>query len=438
MRTTDDLARSTVWLVGGLYVACTLLQRFAVPGLPVPLLLPLVLGVAAWAFVRGVLTFDRGRLTAWLLATGATALVIPVQSFVLQRELVSVGSWALFMAVWMPFTLHLVDRRLRTYVATLRVVVRTNVWLAVACIVMMASQYAGVPYRDWLADVVPTPFLLDGFVITYPISYDSPIYRANAWIGLEPSMISLQLGVGMVAALLLGSRVRDVLLLTAGLLAATSGSGLAVVAVGLLVLIATSARQQLRRFLVPAVGIAIVGLSTPMGQSILTRLTEGGQEQSSTSLRAIYPYRYLWPTWSQDLSGVLLGFGPGSAQGVVEQSGVVGLLVPTPVKIFFEYGLVPGSVLAVMMLLCYAGGPSRAIAVALLVSLWTLQPGTTTLLVLAPLLTLVTWWSPRPGARALEDLFAAAPTTTVALAPHPTTTGHVVEATRPRRGRTTT
>jgi hypothetical protein len=437
MSATDGLARSTVWLVGGLYVACTLLQRFAVPGLPVPLLLPLVLAVAGWAFVRGILAFDRGRLIAWLLATGATALVIPVQSFVLQRELVSVGSWALFMAVWTPFTLRLVDRRLRTYVATLRVVVAANVWLAGVCIVMMASQYAGLPYRDWLADVVPGPFLLDGFVITYPISYDSPIYRANAWIGLEPSMISLQLGVGMVASLLIGSRVRDVVLLTAGLLAATSGSGLAVVAVGLVVLLATSARQQLRRFALPMVGVIIVGLSTPMGQSILTRLTEGRQEQSSTSLRAIAPYRYLWPTWSQDLWGVLLGFGPGSAQGIIEQSGVLGLLVPTPVKVFFEYGLLPGTVLAVMMLLCYVGGPSRAISVGLLVSLWTLQPGTTTLLVLVPLLTLVSWWSPRPGARALEDLFTTAPATT-ALTPEPTTTGRASEAAAPRSGRTIT
>lgn len=438
MRVTDDLARSTVWLVGGLYIACTLLQRLAVPGLPVPLLLPLVLGVAAWALARGLITFDRTRLFAWLLAAGTTALVIPVQSFVLQREFVSVGSWALFMAIWTPFTLRVVDRRLRTYVATLRVVVATNAWLAGACIVMMASQYAGLPYRDWLADVVPTPFLLDGFVITYPIAYESPIYRANAWIGLEPSMVSLQMGVGLVAALLIGSRATTVLVLTGGLVAATSGSGFAVLAVALVVLLATGARRQLRRFMVPAAVVVVVGLSTPMGQSIAARLTEGGEEQSSTSLRAILPYEYLWPTWSQDFLGVLVGFGPGSSQASVEESGILGLITPTPVKVFFEYGLLPGSVLAAMMVVCYVGGPSRTIAVSLFVSLWTLQPGTTTVLVLVPVLLLVSWWAPRPAGGALEDRFTTAPAPAVPLDPHPTPTTRAGEAPRPRTGRTTT
>jgi len=44
-------------------------------------------------------------------------------------------------------------------------------------------------------------------------------------------------------------------------------------------------------------------------------------------------------------------------------------------------------------------------SLALFVSLWTLQPGTTSILVLLPVLVLVTWWSPRPDDLALEDRF---------------------------------
>lgn len=77
----------------------------------------------------------------------------------------------------------------------------------------------------------------------------------------------------------------------------------------------------------------------------------------------------------------------------------------TPIKIFYDYGLVAGAALAVMILICYAGGHSRSMALALLVSLWTLQPGTTSILVLLPVLVLVTWWSPRPHELALEDRF---------------------------------
>ena len=77
--TLDGRARSTVWLVGGLYVACMLLQRFAVPNQPVPLILPLVVAVAAWAVLSGLLAFDRVRLIAWLVTTGVTAVAMLVQ-----------------------------------------------------------------------------------------------------------------------------------------------------------------------------------------------------------------------------------------------------------------------------------------------------------------------------------------------------------------------
>jgi hypothetical protein len=49
------------------------------------------------------------------------------------------------------------------------------------------------------------------------------------------------------------------------------------------------------------------------------------------------------------------------------------------------------------MLMCYWGSPSRTFGLALLASLLVLQPGTTTIVIVAPLLVLVTLWSPRTG-----------------------------------------
>lgn len=400
---TSDLGPSTVRWVTVLYVGSILLQRFAIPNLPVALLLPFIVLGATWGVVFGLAAFNKIRLVAWLLAVSATATMFVVQTALLDRHLFSLGSWALFMTVWMPFTLQLVDRRVKTYLRVLRNVVVSTSVLAAGCVVMMLTQYAGLPYRDWMGEVLPSAWLLQDFVITYPISYESPIYRANAWIGLEPSMVSLQIGVALVAALMIGSRPAVVALLFAGMVAATSGSGLAVLVVAIIVLLASPARRQLRRYVVSSVVVLAVGLFSPMGQSIVGRLSEGSSDQSSTSLRAIYPYKYLWPDWATDFLGVVFGFGPGSSQRLVDQSGILGLLVPSPIKIFFDYGLVAGAFLAVMILLCFVGGHSRSLAVSLLVSLWTLQPGTTTILVLTPVLLLVTWWSPRPGDRALED-----------------------------------
>lgn len=407
--TLDPRAQATVRLVGGLFVACVVLQRFAVPGLPVALILPVVLAGAGWGLLRGLLELDPRRLGLWLVMSAATATVVLAQTIVFDRAWVSVTSWALFMTVWAPFTLRLVDRRRETFLAVLRVVVATTAALAAACLLMTGSQYAGLAYRDWLAEAVPPALLLDDFVITYPISYGSPIYRSNAWIGLEPSMVSLLLGVGLVAALLVHSRTRVLVLLLAGMVAATSGSGFAIVVVALIVLVLSPARRVLRPHLAVASVVLVVSLASPMGRSILARLGEGGTQYSSTDLRTIAPYQYLWPSWISDLGGVLFGWGAGASQQAAEESGILGLLVPTPVKIFFDYGLLAGACVAAMIVVCYWGGHSRALGISLLVSLWTLQPGTTTMLVVMPVLFLVTWWSPRAERRALEEALGRPP-----------------------------
>jgi hypothetical protein len=381
--------------VGGLFTATVLLQRFAVPGLPVALVLPLLLGGALWGVAAGLATFDRFRLTAWLLAAGAMAAVIGIQELVVPDARISVSSWALFVLTWLPFTLRLTDRRRATYVATLRVVVGTTLCLAVLNIVMLTSQLAGLPYRDWLAELLPGNLLLQGFVITYPLTYASEIYRGNAWIGLEPSIVSAQLGVGLVAAILVRARATTIVVLAAGTLCAASGSGVAILLVAVLVVLALPGRRVLRPYALPAgIGLVLV-LATPIGQGLLARVPEVFVTNSSANLRAVLPYQYLWGRWSDNLGIVLLGGGPGSSQSIVGDSGILGLLVPTPVKIFFDYGLLAGAVLAGFIIICYLGGPSRALAVSLFVSLWTLQPGTTVAVLVAPLLLLVTWWSPR-------------------------------------------
>ncbi len=390
-----DISRATVRWVGGLFAATVLLQRFSIPGTPVALVLPVLLIGGLWGVAAGLASFDRFRLTAWLLASGAMAAAIGAQQLVVQDTRISMLSWGLFVTTWLPFTLRLTDRSRATYVATLRSVVGTTLCLAVVNIVMLTSQLAGLPYRDWLANLVPSNMLLQGFVITYPLKYGSEIYRGNAWIGLEPSIVSALLGVGVVAAILVRARPATVVVLAAGTLSAAAGSGVAILLVALPVLLALPGRRLLRPYAWPA-GLGLLAVvATPIGQGLLARVPEVFVSNSSANLRAVHPYQYLWGRWSGNLDVVLLGGGPGSSSTLVGDSGILGLQVPTPIKIFFDYGLVAGAVLALFIILCYLGGPSRALAFSLFVSLWTLQPGTTTTVVVAPVLLLVTWWSPR-------------------------------------------
>jgi hypothetical protein len=369
----------------------------------VALLLPVMLGLCVAGVALRIFTFERRRLAAWFFAAGSTALAVQLQTVFIDHAMISFGSWALFMLTWLPFTLRLVHHDRRTFIRVLDVVSRITTYLAAGCLVMMGSQLAGLGYRDWFATLVPDSLLLDGFVITYPVEYGSDLMRANAWIGLEPSIVSALLGVGVLAALLVGAPWVRVLVLLGGLFATVSGSGFAVLAAGLLVMSLSPVRRSLRRYLVPTALLLIIAVNSMIGSAILERVTEVSSTNSSTSLRAVMPYQYLFPQWSENPLVALLGRGPGSSQDIVANSGILGLLVPTPVKIFFDYGILAGLVLAAFILLCYAGGHSRALSLSLLLSLWLLQPGTTTVVIIMPVLLLVTLWAPRQQAP-LESL----------------------------------
>ncbi len=394
----DALAvqRATARYVGGLFVAWILLQRFSVVVLPeVSILIPLVLGWVLWGAARGLVVLERSRLMLWLAAAGVCGLVLPLQILFVTDPIISATSYALIMVIWLPVVIRVKDNRRATYVMALRIMAHSAAGLAALCLVMVLVQLAGVPYVDVMANVIPEAALLTGFVITYPITYGSPIYRGNGWIGLEPSIVSLMMGVGLLAGLLSAVRIRILALIAAGLVAATAGSGLAIILVGAIVMLGYPIRRNFVRYM-PLAVIGAVGLFvTPFGSSIIGRVTEAGDSQSSASLRGILPYAYLWPQWVADPWAVMLGRGASSSQTLALESGITGLLIPSPVKIFFEYGLLAGLVLAMLLLFSYVGGPSRSLPVTLLVSLWVLQPGTTTIAVILPVYLVSTWWSPR-------------------------------------------
>lgn len=386
---------ATARWAAGIFLLVVVLQRFAIPGTPVALLIPAIIIWCAIGLARRLVVFDQTRLTFWVAAAGITATAMPLQSQLVQESTISLGSWGLFMIVWLPFTLRLVERSNVTYLTMLRYVTIIATCLGVLCILMIGSALAGLPYRDWFGEFVPISLQLTDFVITYPISYGSSIYRANAWIGLEPSMVSAQLGLGLLAAIFTRAKGWIIIILVIALATTVSGSGVAIAGVGLVVMMLHRSRRLVLRYAPVAVAAGIAASLTTFGSLLLQRTNEIQQRGSSASLRALEPYSFLYPNWISDLAGLILGYGPGSSQRIITDSGIMGLLVPTPIKIFFEYGLFPGAILAAFLLVCYWGGPSRAFGISLLVSLWALQPGTTTMVIVAPLLALVTLWSPR-------------------------------------------
>lgn len=389
--------RAARW-VAVLFLLVVLLQRFSTPGVPdLALLVPAVVIWAGLALARRVAVVDRTRLTWWFAAAAATAFGMLVQNVAVPGAEISITAWGLVVVVWLPFTLRLIDRGVPAYLTMLRYVTMIATGLGMLTIAMVGLQLAGFAYRDWFAAIVPESLQLGGFVLTYPLSYGSAIFKGNGWIGLEPSFVSAQLGIGLLAALFVRARLWTIVVLILGLVATTSGSGIAIVVVGVVVMLAHRCRQLLGRYVVLGIITVILTTFTPFGSLLLDRSTEFQSSGSSTSLRAFEPYTVLVPRWTENLTGVLFGYGPGSSQRLVSDTNVVGLLVPSPAKVFFEYGLIAGIVLAAMIFGCYWGGPSRTMAVSLVVSLWLLQPGVTTMVIVALVLAMVTLWSPRRG-----------------------------------------
>lgn len=392
----------TVRWVSTLIGLAVVLQRFAVPGTQIALLLPVFALWVGLALLHGVVVLDRRRTALFCLAAVGTGTVILFQAVWVPDRYLSLPSWALVLATSFPFVCSLADRRAETFVRALHHVVGWGLALAAGCLLMTLTQVAGLAWTDLVAGVVPSSFLLTDFSISYPYSYGSELYRANAWLGLEPSFVSFQLGAAVLAAVLLRRSLRTVGVLGAGLLSTAAGSGLLVVVVGLLVLVGWPRRRVLLRYAVPAaVGVGALAAS-PFGLSLLARVGEITSSGSSASLRAVEPYALLWAPWTSDAATTLLGAGPGSSQELASATGVLGLLIPTPAKVFFDYGLVGGALLAAFLVLCYTSAPSRSLAASLFLSLWFIQPGLTTTVLVIEVVALVSLWAPQRGLRIEE------------------------------------
>ncbi len=403
-----DALRTARWL-GTLFALGILLQRFAVPTQPVALLLPVLYVWAAFALRARVVELDARRFMLWCVMAAVSGVALLLQTAVLPAPLISTNSWVLFLAVWLPAVVRFRDRRLSTYVLSLRRVIGLLTLLALACIAMMASQLVGISYRDHLARIVPSPLLLQVFVTTYPIEFGSSIYRANGWIGLEASVVSFLIGVGLLAAILTRAPWWQCLVLTTGLFSTFAGSGFFVLLIGTVVMLAFPARRLLVRCVLPAIAIVPIAVLTPLARPLIDRSSgEFSDDSSSFSLRAIRPYIELWPRWSNDELGAVLGRGAGSAQRFINYLGVDDLLMPTFGRIIFDYGLVAGAVIIAVLFINYLDGPSAAIACASFVSLWALQPGGSQVVFALPVMALVTFFAPRTHARLEDDLSVTA------------------------------
>ena len=316
-----------------------LAQRLAVPvgGEQLAALVPLVTLFVVVGLGTGVLVVDRRRLAlvAVMVATVVGVSLVQIVGGIAPSLL----SIALFVVLWAA-----VITRPRGTVEDGRAVgvffVRVMCVAAVLSMVQYAVQATGRRWTDLLAQVVPADYVLQQFNSGNPIEYGSTIDRTVAIVFLEPSFLSLFLGLAAVTALRYRLRWPTITLLLLGIVPTVAGNGILILALGVVAFLLVHGRRRLAA-LIPAAVLAVgVGVLTPLGAIYLTRSTEGGGTNSSTGLRFVQPYVQLIPQPLQQPFTALFGRGAGSARDWITANLREPLLATVFPKTLFEFGVV--------------------------------------------------------------------------------------------------
>jgi hypothetical protein len=386
-------------------------QRFVLPLGATPIGVPLVAAYAGVLLlrVRGGLRYNRVRTELFLLAAGALLIVTWANTF--EGSGWSLNSLLLLLVLYLPWVFCISPQYADQMRVLLRGFVRLMVAAAATALAQMTTQLAGVwAYEDYIDTFVPPDWLAQGYNTSFPMTYNSPIYKANAFLFLEPSFLCQFLALGILVGLLIKAPAWQLLLLGLGMACTLSGTGILLLIAGL-VLLLLRYRQAIRPSYVIAGALALLVIfQTPAAPFLLDRRDETTQQGSSGYLRFVQPYTEVIAGLDAEPERYVIGAGPGSADRLLESGlggkgeAVVYTIAP---KIVFEYGLVAGTVFVAFLLVSVLRGPPlRVLPGAMIVMIFflsgsLLQPHT---IITAWVLTSI--WG-RPVTLGMTDALAA-------------------------------
>ncbi|SEP21363.1 hypothetical protein [Trujillonella endophytica] len=335
-------------------VGSTLFQRLAVPlgEQQLSLTIPFVLAMLAVGLVSGEFRVEAARLRVFALMA-AVAVACTIGHLVLGGA-PSLLSVVLFLALYALVGVS-ADLTAQGLATVERVFLGLMTIAAVVSIGQMVAQLTGVPYEDYLAGIVPADLLLEGYNTADPIAYGDPLYRSNGIVFLEPSFLSLFLGLAVALALYRGAGVLQVTVLLVGMVPPLAGSGFVVLVPALVLMLFGAQRRHLVAAL-PAIAIAlVVATLTPLGERYLERSTEASDPRTSSSARLVQPYELLLPPAVEDTPRAIVGHGAGAADDYLIDIGKLDATAPVVPKVLYEYGIL-GLLGILLPLVLFLGG----------------------------------------------------------------------------------
>jgi hypothetical protein len=363
--------RTTFLVLAAMITAVVTLQRIAIPfgEEQVSISLPVVLVGIGYLLLAGQLVEDRLRTGLYLLAI-SLCLVAALVSFVVNAVEASFGSVLLLVVLYAPFAYVLRPELRALYGRLLDFFCQLMVIGAILSLGQWVAQMLGWRYTDLLAEVVPSALLLEHYNTAYPIRYGSEIYKSNGVFFLEPSFCSQFLALAAIIQLVRGGKRWRLPVYAAGILPTVAGTGLLLLAFGLMLI--SLRRRPIWSFAVLAVTVLATALVaiTPAGDLFAERTQETTTRGSSFSLRFVEPYEIAYEDLGTDTRTPFTGRGPGYTQRRAEadfQRTELMLLFPVVPKLVAEYGLIAALAFTLFTVYAFcARVPSSTIALSIL------------------------------------------------------------------------
>jgi len=381
------------------------LMRIAIPASAagISIQLPIVL-VATYLLVsQGDLVVSIGRTRAYLIAMTICALCALV-AFLRALDNAALTSLLLLIVTYLPFCFGLRSgMAARVFPRLLDRFITMTTVVAGLAIAQFMLQVVGLKYTDVIGDIVPKPFLMQGFNTSYPIQYGASLYKSNGFVCLEASFCSQFLGLGIIVAALRRGRWWRHALYILALVSTFSGTGVLLLGAGVVLLsIHRGARFAGSVVLLIAIGLGIISL-TPASQIFAKRATEVSSNTSSGSLRFVQPYQRMWNDGlgNRDVGKALFGQGPGWADrdaSAFLQKTKLPLNYATLPKIVLEYGVVGAAGFIFFIWISFvAGTRSSVLSGSILTFYLVLSGGLLGTVVVYAGMLLVTWYSRDTG-----------------------------------------
>lgn len=330
-RTSAD--KGIFWI----FFIAVITQRLAFPvgGTQLPIALPIYLAMTIFLCFTNKLAIKRALLMCVL---GVLSLLF-ITCLLASRPF-SITSLLYLCSLYLPFclgpiTTENIDAR---PVDGFKWFSTMMCGFAAVAIWQYASQaYLGIPYFDPL-NLLPASFQIEGYVVTYPIIYGSPIYKSNAYFFLEPSFLSQFMALALLIEILVFRRVIVMGMQVLALACTFSGTGLLLIAVTLpiAVLFNLSNRRVVVGSGICALLVIAAVVSNP---TVLDRAGELDSQDSSGSMRFSTPYERLTQLSLNSASDLLVGYGAGAVDRL--KGGQIANFPAIP-KAVIEYGLIGG------------------------------------------------------------------------------------------------